>query len=208
MRRFEYRFHFALTLVGALLSGQSLACEPPAGFVAPPRPDIAPLEKLMSHTEQMDIARGLAVVMRAANRPLQEVIRPTKELPGVRGTFNLEGRFGAPGSRRLVCLTDGSMAVEEVLYSEVNPDNRRFRYVVWNYTSKKFLAVDYAVGEFIYTQPAPDKTHINWTYRFALKSGLGTDERSRFRKSFLDGDFAEWMRSVLELKRTTAEAAR
>lgn len=207
MRKFEYRFCIALAIVGVLFHGQSVACEPPAGFVNPPRPDIAPLEALVSHTEQMDIARGLAVVMQAANRPLQEVIRSTKELPGVSGTFNLEGRFGTPGSRRLVCLTDGSMAVEEVLYSEVNPDNRRFRYVVWNYTSRKFRAVDYAVGEFIYTQPASDKTHVNWTYRFALKSGIGTIDESRFRKSFLERDFAEWMRSVLELKRSTAEAA-
>jgi hypothetical protein len=206
MRKFEYRFCIALAIVGVLLHGHSLACEPPAGFVNPPRPDIAPLEELVSHTEQMDIGRGLAVVMQAASRPLQEVIRPTKELPGVSGTFNLEGRFGTPGSRRLVCLTDGSMAVEEVLHSEVNPDNQRFRYVVWSYTGRTFRAVDYAVGEFIYTQPASDKTHVNWTYRFALKSELGTIDESRFRKSFLERDFAEWMRSVLELKRSTAEA--
>jgi hypothetical protein len=146
------------------------------------------------------------IVMQAANRPLQEVIRPTKELLGVSGTFNLEGRFGTSGSRRLVCLTDGS-AIEEVLHSEVNPDNRRFRYVVWNDTNRKFRTVDYAVGEFIYTQPASDKTHVNWPYRFALKSGLGTIDESRFRKSFLDREFADWMRSVLEFKRSTAEAA-
>lgn len=208
MRKFDYRFYIALAIVGALFHGTSVACEPPAGFVNPPRPDIAPLAELVvSHTEQMEIARGLAVVMQAANRPLQEVIRPTKELPGVSGTFTLEGRFGTPGSRRLVCLTDGSIAVEEVLHAEANPDNRRFRYVVWNYTSRKFRAVDYAVGEFIYTQPASDKTHVNWTYRFALKSGPGTIDESRFRKSFLERDFAEWMRSVLELTRSTVEAA-
>jgi hypothetical protein len=203
MRNAGYRFHFALTLVGMLLSGKSLPCEPPAGFVAPPRPDIAPLGQLLAHTEQMEIARALAVVMQAANRPLHEVIRPTKELPGVSGTFNLEGHFGTPGSRRFVCLTDGSTVVEEVLHSEVNPDNRRFRYVVWNYTGKKFRDVSYAVGEFVYTQPAPDKTHVNWTYRFALKKDR---DPALFRRSFLDSAFAEWMSSVLDLKRSTAEA--
>jgi hypothetical protein len=207
MRKFGYRCCTALAIVGVLLHGESVACEPPAGFVNPPRPALAPLEELVSHTEQMDIARGLAVVMQAASRPLQEIIRPTKELPGVRGTFDLKGPFGTPGSRRLVCLTDGSLAVEEVLDSEVNPDNRRFRYVVWNYTSRTFRAVDYAVGEFIYTQPASDKTHVNWTYRFALKNERGIIDESRFRKSFLERHFAEWMRSVLELKRSTAEAA-
>jgi hypothetical protein len=88
MRTSECRFHFALTLAGLLLGGQSLACEPPVGFVNPPRPDIAPLEELLGHTEQIDIARSLAVVMRAgANRPLSEGIRPTRDLPGVSGTL-------------------------------------------------------------------------------------------------------------------------
>ena len=204
MRTFEYRFHFALTLVGVLLGGQSLACEPPVGFHNPPRPDIAPLEELLAHTEQIDIARSLAVVAQAGNRPLSEGIRPTRDLPGVSGTFNLtSGGFGSVGARRLVCLTDGSIAVEEVLHSEVHSDRRQFRYVVWNYTSPKFRDVRYAVGEFVHTQPAPDKTHVNWTYRFALKEGR---DPGLFRKSFLDGAFAEWMRSLLERGRSNAEA--
>ena len=44
MRTFKYRFHIAPALAGLLLGGPSLACEPPVGFVNPPRPDIAPLE--------------------------------------------------------------------------------------------------------------------------------------------------------------------
>jgi hypothetical protein len=204
MRTFGYRFHFTLTLVGLLLGGQSLACEPPVGFVNPPRPDIAPLEELLSHTEQMDIARSLAA-MQGGSRPLSEGIRPTRDLPGVSGTFNLtSGGFGTVGARRLVCLTDGSIAVEEVLQSEVHGESRRFRYVVWNYTNPKFRDVSYAVGEFIHTQPAPDKTHVDWTYRFALKKDR---DPGLFRKSFLDTVFAEWMRSVLERGRSNAEAA-
>ncbi len=143
MRTFQYRFRFALALVGLLLAGQSLACEPPAGFVNPPRPEIAPLEELLSHTEQMEIARPLAAVMQSANRPLQEAIRPTKDLPGVSGTFRLSnGPYGSVGARRLVCLTDGSIAVEEVLLTESNGDSSRFRYVVWNYTNPKFRDVE------------------------------------------------------------------
>ena len=119
MRTFEYRFHFALTLVGVLLAGQSLACEPPPGFVNPPRPEIAPLEELLAHTEQSVIARALADLMKSPNRPLQETMRPMKDLPGVSGTFRLSnGPYGSVGARRLVCLTDGSIAVEEVLLTE------------------------------------------------------------------------------------------
>jgi hypothetical protein len=205
MRTFEYRFRLAPTLLGSLLAGQSLACEPPVGFVNPPRPDIAPLEQLVGHTEQIDIARSLAAVTQAGNRPLSEGIRPTRDLPGVTGTFNLTSAgYGTVGARRLVCLTDGSIAVEEVLHREVHDERRVFRYVVWNYTSSKFRDVRYAVGEFIHTQPAPDKTHINWTYRFALEKDR---DPGVFRKSFLETAFAEWMRSLLERGRSNAEAA-
>lgn len=205
MRTVKYHVRVAVTLFGLLLGSRSLACEPPVGFVNPPRPDIAPLEELLSHTEAIDIARSLAIVVQAGRRPLSEGIRPVGDLPGVSGTFNLTSAgFGTVGGRRLVCLTDGSIAIEEVLHREEHSDGRRFRYVVWNYTSPKFSDIRYAVGEFIHTQPAPDKTHVNWTYRFALKDGRDPE---LFRKSFLDGVFAHWMRSLLERGRSNAEAA-
>jgi len=204
MRAFEYRFHFALTLVG-MFAGQSLACEPPPGFVNPPRPEIAPLEELVGHTEQSVIARGFSDLMKIPSRPLQETIRPMKDMPGVSGTFRLsDGPYGTVGARRLVCLTDGSIAVEEVLLAESHNDSRRFRYVVWNYTREKMRDVDYAVGEFVHSPIAPDKTQVNWTYRFALKEGRDAE---LFRKSFLESEFAEWMRTLMEQARSRAEAA-
>ena len=205
MRSFEYRFHSALALIGMLLAGQTLACEPPPGFVNPPRPEVAPLEELLGHTEQSVIARGFSDLMKIPSRPLEETIRPMKDMPGVSGTFRLsKGPYGSVGARRLVCLTDGSIAVEEVLHTEARSDSRRFRYVVWNYTREKMRDVDYAVGEFVHTQIAPDKTQVNWTYRFALKEGRDPD---LFRKSFLERDFAEWMRTLLEQGRSRAETA-
>jgi hypothetical protein len=204
MRTCEYRYTIALSVAGLLLTGQGLACEPPPGFVNPSRPDIAPLEQLLSHTETKEIAQSLADVMRAANRPLR--IDATQDLAGVSGTFRLsEGPYGTVGARRLVCKTDGSIAVEEVLLTESNAERSRFRYVVWNWTSPKFRDVAYAVGEFTRTQPAPDKTHVDWTYRFALKSGLSDEEKSRFQKVFLEQQFALWMRTQLD--RPPADAA-
>jgi hypothetical protein len=199
MRKFENRFPIALAFVGALAGGQSMAaCEPPPGFTDPPRPEIAPLEGLVSHTEVKEVALPMAEVMRGAARPLEEAIRPTKDLPGVSGTFRLSsGPYGTVGARRLVCLTDGSIAVEEVLLTESNDAGNRFRYVVWNYTHPKFRDVRYAVGEFVRTRPAPDKTRVEWTYRFALEPGLGAAETERFREIFLRQQFAEWMRAVL-----------
>jgi hypothetical protein len=197
MRTVEYRFHFALALVGVLLARQSLGCEPPPGFVNPPRPDIGPLEDLMSHTELKEIDQPLAAVMQAPNRPLR--IDATKDLAGVIGTFRLSnGPYGTVGARRLVCKTDGTIAVEEVLLTESNADGSRFRYVVWNYTGPKYRDVDYAVGEFVRTQPAPGKTLVTWTYRFALKSGLSSEEKSRFQKIFLERELSLWMRTQLD----------
>jgi hypothetical protein len=143
--------------------------------------------------------------MKIPSRPLQETIRPMKDMPGVSGTFRLsDGPYGTVGARRLVCLTDGSIAVEEVLLAESHNDSRRFRYVVWNYTREKMRDVDYAVGEFVHSPIAPDKTQVNWTYRFALKEGRDAE---LFRKSFLESEFAEWMRTLMEQARSRAEAA-
>jgi hypothetical protein len=90
---------------------------------------------LLSHTEEIDIARPLAVVIQAGNRPLQEGIRPTTNRPGVSGTFRLtKEAYGSVGSRKLVCLDDGSMAVEEVLHS----DNRRFSTWCGTTSAKSF----------------------------------------------------------------------
>jgi hypothetical protein len=205
MRKFEYPSQLAVTLVGMLLAGDGAACEPPTGFINPPRPEVAPLENLLSHTERKEIAQPLAAVMQAANRPLR--IDATKDLAGVSGTFRLSnGPYGTVGARRLVCKTDGSIAVEEVLLTESNDDGSRFRYLVWNYTGPKYRDVDYAVGEFVRTKSAPDKTLVSWTYRFALKSGLNREETARFQKIFLDRELAEWMRTQLDRRDSEPEA--
>lgn len=206
MRICEYRLGLALALVGVLSGGRVwAACEPPAGFVNPPRPDIAPLETLLSQTVEIEVARPLHAASQASNRPLEEAIRPTKNLPGVSGTFRLsDGPYGSVGARRLVCTTDGHIAVEEVLLTESAADGTRFRYVVWNYTGPEFSNIAYGVGEIVRTQPQPGKTHVNWTYRFALKEGRDPEA---FRKTFLDSIFAEWMRSQLERGRAHAESS-
>jgi hypothetical protein len=199
MRKLEPGDGFALTLAMLTLAGTAWACEPPVGFVNPPRPTIAPFEELLSVTEEKTIDQPLAAVMQAANRPLR--IDATRDLAGVTGTYRLsQGPYGTVGARRLVCKTDGSFAVEEVLLTESGPSGSRFRYVVWNYTSEKFRDVAYAVGEFVRTQPTPDKTLVSWTYRFALRDGLSAEDTSRFRKIFLAREFPEWMRTQLDRK--------
>jgi hypothetical protein len=186
-------------LAALALAAPGSACEPPPGFVDPPRPDIAPLETLPAVTEEKLIGQSLADVMRAANRPLR--IDATKDLAGVSGTYRLsQGPYGTVGARRLVCKTDGSHVVEEVLVNESGESGSRFRYLVWNYTGPKFRDVAYAVGEFVRTQPTPDTTLVSWTYRFALREGIGEADRARFHDTFLAREFPEWMRAQLDRK--------
>ena len=187
----------ALVLAALSLAVPGSACEPPAGFVNPPRPNIAPLEELLRITEEKVIDQPLATVLRAANRPLR--IDATEDLAGVTGTFRLsQGPYGTVGARRLVCKTDGSFAVEEVVLTESNDAGSRFMYLVWNYTSPKFRDVAYAVGEFVRSQPSPEKTLVSWTYRFALKDGVSGEEKLRFQEKFLGREFPMWMRKQLD----------
>jgi hypothetical protein len=190
-------------------SGQS--CPLPPGFKDTPHPAIAPLERLVSHTEEITVDRPLAVVLHAVDKPLSETIKSSNSLPGVTGSRMLtEGSFGAPGSRRLNCLSDGSTLVEQMLLREQRVDSVRFRYAVWNYTSSKARPIVYGVGEFTYSAADNGRTHVRWTYSFQLNrhrfpgmlGGLGD---YLFRISFLDRSYAAMMRGVLVSTKADSE---
>jgi hypothetical protein len=186
-------------------------CLPPPGFKDTPHPAVAPLERLVSHTEEIIVDRPLAVVLHAVEKPLSETIKRSSSLPGVTGSYMLtEGRYGAPGSRQLNCLSDGSTLVEQVLLRERRIDSVRFRYAVWNYTSSKAHPIAYGVGEFMYSAADNGRTHVRWTYSFQLNrhrfpgmlGGLGD---YLFRISFLDRSYAAMMRGVLVSTKADSE---
>jgi hypothetical protein len=194
-------------LVGGCLAfgarASTQACVPPTGFVDIPHPQISAGEKLVSRTEEVTIERPLAIVLGVVNKPLKDTISSAASLPGVSGDHMLtEGEFGLPGSRRLTCLSDGSTLEEEVLERTQASDSFHFRYIVWNYTSDKARPVDFAVGEFRYTELNGTQTHIAWTYSFRLKTErfpgeLGPLGRFLFQIVFLNRDYAAMMRGVL-----------
>jgi hypothetical protein len=186
-------------------------CSPPPGFTDTPYPTLAPLEALVSHTEEIAIDSPLTVVLAAVDKPLSDTIKSSKALPGITGSHMLtEGQFGAPGSRRLNCLSDGSTLVEQVLLSDRSHDGTRFRYVVWNYTSPKARPIVYGVGEFTYSATDESHTHVRWTYSFQLNRSrfpgmLGSLGNYLFRISFLDRSYAAMMRGVLVSTKTDSE---
>lgn len=207
----------SLALIVSLLFGtDSLVqsrgpCVPPAGFKDGPHPEIAPVEQLVSHTEEIVIARPYSVVSAAMNKPLEKTILKSDSLPGVSGDYMLtKGPYGAPGSRHIVCLTDGTSTEEEALEREDLATSGHFRYIVWNYTTPKAKPIVYGVGDFKTVQQDPGHTRITWTYSFKLKDDtfpgdLDAVGRWLFKVSFLDRDYAAMMKGVLRGYRATAE---
>jgi hypothetical protein len=190
-----------LAIAGARASAPD--CAPPAGFVDVPHPQITAGEKFASRTEEVTIEQPLTVVLSVVNKPLKDTISSAGSLPGVSGDHMLtEGEFGLPGSRRLIFLSDRSTLEEEALERTQTGDSFHFRYVVWNYTSDKARPVDFAVGDFRYSELIGGRTHIVWTYSFRLKperfpGDLGPLGRYLFEIAFLNRDYAAMMRGVL-----------
>jgi hypothetical protein len=209
LNRFCFFAAILLVLFSAGLSAQT--CAPALGFIDTPHPVIGGAEELVAHTEEITIGRALSVVLSAVDKPLKDTFQKTGSLPIVSGDYMLtKGEFGAPGSRRLTCLTDGSTLEEEVLQSERDQNSSRFRYIVWNYTTEKARPIEYGVGDFHYSDMGDGRTHIIWTYSFKLKEhnfpgNLGAFGRFLFRKYFLEREYADLMRGVLNGYKTDAE---
>lgn len=185
-------------------SASAQVCSPPSGFINGPHPIIAGPDQLVAHTEEITVAHPLAEVLdKNAKVELKDAIHKAGSLPGVVGIFPLGTiPFPRPGSRHVVCLSDGSTLLEQSLEEEQTSTFHRFRYMVWNYTSPKARPIEYGVGEFRDTQIDSGHTHIAWTYSFHLKENafpgyLGALGRYLFRVTFLDRDYAAMMRATL-----------
>ena len=204
---------FAILIVAASrTTAHAAACAPPPGFVDSPYPALNPDAALVSHTEEISFDRPLKVVIAATKRPLKDAIHQSSALPGVRDVYVLTpGEFGGPGSRRVVCLTDGSTLVEQVLKRNETPTSLDFRYVVWNYSTPLARPIEYGIGEFKYNATGADSAHVTWTYSFKLRDDrfpgyLGALGRFLFRKDFLDRQYADMMRATLKGTQAAADS--
>jgi hypothetical protein len=130
---------------------------------------------------------------------LEKLLKGNDELPGVTGTKPLNDiPFREVGSRRLVCLTDGGSAVEQILLDQ--PPST-FAYVVWAYTTPQAAAIEYGYGQFWF-RPDGEATMVRWQYSFKLKQdrfpgSMGALGRRMFRTFFLDTKYERFMRSAL-----------
>jgi hypothetical protein len=139
---------------------------------------------------------------------LEDNLPATGALPGVVGTTQLTpGAWGVVGARRIVHLSDGASATEQIL--EMIP-GECFRYQVWNYTTAAARPIAYAIGEFRYVALDARRTEIVWTYAFRLRGDrfpgfLGPLGRWLLKVAFLDRAYAVLMRETLKAMKTGAE---
>lgn len=206
----------ALAAAAAPLIACAASREPlpklPADAGGTPPPVIAADAPLVTRVETIEVDRPLAVVLDVASRPLEAAVQGAGGVPGVVKTRMLTAsEFGAPGSRRLVHLSDSSTLVEQVLAREYGERSFLFRYQVWNFQGPSAGKVDFGVGEFQYEALPNDRTRIRWTYSFRLNEQafpgrLGVLGRGLFRVGFFERGFADMMKGVLRGYKAGAEA--
>lgn len=198
--------------LGRPLRPPGAPCRPEPGFAPSAMPD-AQEAGLVSHVERIRIDAPLAANLAFLERQSLEHTIQESALPHVTGTYDLTpGGFGAMGSRRLTCLSDGSSLVEQVLVADQTADTARFRYMVWDYTSPKARGVHHAIGEFVRRSAGQNATEVTWTYSFALRRDrfpgrFGPLGRFAFRKAFLERDYAQMMRNTLAAEKGGVEAS-
>jgi hypothetical protein len=178
--------------------------------ILPPPPAIDPAAPMIARTDRIVIDRtpeALSAWM--ATTKLEDSLPATGALPGVVGTTVLTpGEWGGPGARRIVHLSDGSSATEQVLEFVAG---ERFRYQVWDYTTAAARPIHYAIGEFQYVPLTGGRTELVWTYAFRLRGDrfpgfLGPLGRWLLKVAFLDRAYAVLMRETLRGMKAGAEA--
>lgn len=128
---------------------------------------------------------------------LEDVLQGSDDVPSVVRTEPVMGTWGEVGARRRVVLDDGHYVTEEILE---NDQPRIFRYEVWGYTNAGRLMIEYAVGEFK-VDDEDGQTLVTWTYSFHPTVGIARPVLS----SFVEGTWADFMRSVLTTYKVEAE---
>ncbi len=177
--------------------------------LAPP-PTIETGAPMIARTDRITVdLPPLALSETLQTAKLEDQLPETRGLPGVVGTTQLtSGEWGRPGARRVVHLSDGGSATEQVL--EYAP-GERFRYQVWDYTTAAARPIAYAIGEFRYLPLPGGRTELVWTYAFRLRADrfpgvLGPFGRWLLKTVFLDRAYAVLMRETLKAMKAHAEA--
>jgi hypothetical protein len=181
---------------------------PAKSELAPP-PAIDPAAPMIARTDRIVIDRDPMTFSEwSRTAKLEDSLPATGRLPGVVGATQLTpGEWGGAGARRLVRLSDGGSATEQVLE---DVPGERFRYQVWDYTTAAARPIHYAIGEFRYRALEGGRMELIWTYAFRLRPNrfpgfLGPVGRWLLKVAFLDRAYAVLMRETLKAMKAGAE---
>jgi hypothetical protein len=100
--------------------------------------------------------------------PLEEIFNRFGPIPGVKGTRDQTGDWDEVGQTRVVELTDGSQAQEELTTYD-RP--RHFAYRLSELTGPLRLLVDHADGAWWFADRGDGTTGVTWTYCFEPRFG-------------------------------------
>ncbi|HYW58271.1 MAG TPA: SRPBCC family protein [Polaromonas sp.] len=153
--------------------------------------------KMVSHSVVFDVRIPASEFnARLAAAPLARLLPGTPKIAAVVDTRNLtQIPFGTPGGPRVVCLGDGSTAVEEAIS---NLPGKHFQYKVWNYTTEAAKPIEYGIGKFELQPVEANLTRVTWTYSFKLREdkfpgSFGGPGRWLFDATFMKRDYADMM---------------
>ncbi len=143
--------------------------------------------------------------------PLEIQLRGTDDVPGVKSTKAINNKkVGENGYRKLICMEDGSSALEEII--ENNPGTY-FSNKVWNFTRKIAQNIEYAKGEWWFTPSADgNQTHCKWKYSYKLNDKkmfgrMGPVGRFIFSRFFIQSKWNDFMQTTLDKAKIDIEKA-
>jgi hypothetical protein len=128
------------------------------------------------------------------------VLGPLGPIPGISRIEMAGGEALAPGARRNVFMTDGSVVPEEIL-DHSPPTRHRYRWLEPPKPPFSWL-VRSGEGDWVFS-PAGEGTDLEWTYSFELTSALAAPLAAGVLLLF-----RRWMANGLERLRAEAGTAR
>ena len=141
-----------------------------------------------------------AVFKTAAGISPSDLIKAHGPLPGIISGDGHDTPWEAVGQKRRHMMSDGSSVNEELTAFALND---HYAYRVSDFTGPFAKLVDHAIGEWRFTEEAPGKTRIDWTYKFFPKGALAAPIVTLIVKALWPG----YLNAALERVKECAEAA-
>jgi hypothetical protein len=192
---------FFLAAATAVLAAACSVSPPQQAPSAPEPPAIDAKADYVSHVTSRTVDWDRVSFRRWLEaRQLVSFFPKDQGLPGVLSTTPMRGTWGQNGAIRRVHLDNGHYAFDLILNNQF-PDV--FQYQVYGFTNEAARVAEYIYAELKYTEPAPGKTTLTWTYSMKPTSALTRPLAS----NFINSRFAPYMEAGMNNMLAAAQAA-